>query len=125
MEQTLLYNKHSQLGAKISDFAGFEMPISYSSVNKEHLHVRESLGIFDVSHMGEIFIYGKNSENLLQRICSNDISKLIPGMAQYNCMTNFKGGIIDDLIVYKIEIDKYMLVVNASNIQKDLSLIHI
>ena len=119
MEQTLLYNKHSQLGAKISDFAGFEMPISYSSVNKEHLHVRESLGIFDVSHMGEIFISGKNSENLLQRICSNDISKLIPGMAQYNCMTNFKGGIIDDLIVYKIEIDKYMLVVNASNIQKD------
>ncbi len=119
MKQTLLFNKHSQLGAKISDFAGFQMPISYSSVNKEHLHVRESLGIFDVSHMGEIFIYGKNSENLLQRICSNDISKLIPGMAQYNCMTNFKGGIIDDLIVYKIEIDKYMLVVNASNIQKD------
>ena len=73
MEQTLLYNKHSQLGAKISDFAGFEMPISYSSVNKDHLHVRESLGIFDVSHMGEIFISGKNSENLLQRICSNDI----------------------------------------------------
>ena len=69
--------------------------------------------------MGEIFISGKNSENLLQRICTNDISKLIPGMAQYNCMTNFKGGIIDDLIVYKIEIDKYMLVVNASNIQKD------
>ncbi len=119
MKQTLLHSKHSQLGAKISDFAGFQMPISYSSVTKEHLHVRESVGIFDVSHMGEIFISGKRSKNLLQRICSNDISNLIPGMAQYNCMTNFKGGIIDDLIVYKIEIDKYMLVVNASNIQKD------
>ena len=119
MKKTLLYNKHSQLGAKISDFAGFQMPISYSSVNKEHLHVRNSIGIFDVSHMGEIFISGKNSENLLQRICSNDISKLNPGMAQYNCITNFEGGIIDDLIVYKIELDKYLLVVNASNIQKD------
>jgi len=119
MKKTLLYNKHSQLGAKISDFAGFQMPISYSSVNKEHLHVRNSIGIFDVSHMGEIFISGKNSENLLQRICSNDISKLNPGMAQYNCITNFEGGIIDDLIVYKIELNKYLLVVNASNIQKD------
>ena len=119
MKKTLLYNKHSQLGAKISGFAGFQMPISYTSVNKEHLHVRDSIGIFDVSHMGEIFISGKNSENLLQRICSNDISKLNPGMAQYNCITNFEGGIIDDLIVYKIVLDKYLLVVNASNIQKD------
>ena len=119
MKKTFLFNKHSQLGAKISDFAGFQMPISYSSVNKEHLHVRNSAGIFDVSHMGEILISGKNSTKLLQRICSNNISKLDPGMAQYNCITNFEGGIIDDLIVYKIELDKYLLVVNASNIQKD------
>ena len=76
MKKTFLYNKHCQLGAKISNFAGFQMPISYSSVNKEHLHVRNSVGIFDVSHMGEILISGKNSTNLLQRICTNDISKL-------------------------------------------------
>ena len=101
MKKTFLFNKHSQLGAKISDFAGFQMPISYSSVNNEHLHVRNSAGIFDVSHMGEILISGKNSTKLLQRICSNDISKLDPGMAQYNCITNFEGGIIDDLIVYQ------------------------
>ena len=119
MKKTFLYSKHSELGAKISDFAGFQMPISYTSVNKEHLHVRNSVGIFDVSHMGEIIVSGKNSTNLLQRICSNDISKLNPGMAQYNCITNFKGGIIDDLIVYQIDEDKYLLVVNASNIQKD------
>jgi aminomethyltransferase len=119
MKKTFLYSKHSELGAKISDFAGFQMPISYTSVNKEHLHVRNGVGIFDVSHMGEIIVTGKNSTNLLQRICSNDISKLNPGMAQYNCITNFKGGIIDDLIVYQIEEDKYLLVVNASNIQKD------
>ena len=119
MKKTFLYSKHSELGAKISDFAGFQMPISYTSVNKEHLHVRNSVGIFDVSHMGEIIVTGKNSTNLLQRICSNDISKLNPGMAQYNCITNFKGGIIDDLIVYQIDEDKYLLVVNASNIQKD------
>ena len=92
MKKTFLFNKHSQLGAKISNFAGFQMPISYSSVNNEHLHVRNSAGIFDVSHMGEILISGKNSTKLLQRICSNDISKLDPGMAQYNCITNFKGG---------------------------------
>ena len=119
MKKTFLYSKHSELGAKISDFAGFQMPISYTSVNKEHLHVRNSVGIFDVSHMGEIIVSGKNATNLLQRICSNDISKLNPGMAQYNCITNFKGGIIDDLIVYQIDEDKYLLVVNASNIQKD------
>ena len=119
MKKTFLFNKHSQLRAKISNFAGFQMPISYSSVNKEHIHVRNSAGIFDVSHMGEIFISGKNSTKLLQRVCSNDISKLHPGMAQYNCITNFEGGIIDDLIVYQIEIEKYLLVVNASNIQKD------
>ena len=119
MKKTFLYSKHSELGAKISDFAGFQMPISYTSVNKEHLHVRNGVGVFDVSHMGEIIVTGKNSTNLLQRICSNDISKLNPGMAQYNCITNFKGGIIDDLIVYQIEEDKYLLVVNASNIQKD------
>ena len=121
MKKTFLYNNHNKLGAKISDFAGFQMPISYSSVNKEHLHVRNSVGIFDVSHMGEILISGKNSTSFLQRICTNDISKLNPGMAQYNCITNFKGGIIDDLIVYKTDIDKYLLVVNASNIQKDLN----
>tara|TARA_X000001036_G_scaffold64362_1_gene55015 strand:- start:1465 stop:2466 length:1002 start_codon:yes stop_codon:yes gene_type:complete len=95
------------------------MPVSYSSVNEEHLHVRNNVGVFDVSHMGEIEISGSNSFNLVQYLCSNDISKLKIGKAQYNCLTNDKGGIIDDLIVYRVESEKYLLIVNASNILKD------
>jgi len=119
MKKTVLFDRHEKLNAKIVDFAGFLMPVSYSSVNEEHLHVRNNVGIFDVSHMGEIEISGSNSFNLVQYLCSNDISKLKIGKAQYNCLTNDKGGIIDDLIVYRVESEKYLLIVNASNILKD------
>ena len=119
MKKTTLFKRHKELNAKIVDFAGYLMPISYSSVNEEHIHVRNEVGIFDVSHMGEIEISGKNSFNLVQYLCTNDISKLSIGKAQYNCMTNELGGIIDDLIVYRLDIEKFLLVVNASNISKD------
>ena len=119
MKKTVFFDKHEKLNAKIVDFAGFLMPVSYSSVNEEHLHVRNNVGVFDVSHMGEIEISGSNSFNLVQYLCSNDISKLKIGKAQYNCLTNDKGGIIDDLIVYRVESEKYLLIVNASNISKD------
>ena len=121
MKNTVLLDKHIKLGAKIIDFAGFKMPISYSSVTEEHNHVRENVGVFDVSHMGEFEISGKNSDRFIQFICSNDIMKLKPGKAQYNCLLNHSGGIIDDLIVYKIEKEKFLLVVNASNIDKDFN----
>ena len=121
MKKTVLFDKHIKLGAKIVDFAGFKMPISYSSVTDEHNHVRENVGVFDVSHMGEFEISGKNSTQFIQFICSNNIMKLEPGKAQYNCLVNDNGGIIDDLIVYKIDEEKYLLVVNASNIEKDLN----
>ena len=119
MKKTVLFDRHEKLNAKIVDFAGFLMPVIYSSVNEEHLHVRNNVGVFDVSHMGEIEISGSNSFNLVQYLCSNDISKLKIGKAQYNCLTNDKGGIIDDLIVYRVESEKYLLIVNASNILKD------
>ena len=119
MKKTVLFDRHEKLNAKIVDFAGFLMPVSYSSVNEEHLHVRNNVGVFDVSHMGEIEISGSNSFNLVQYLCSNDISKLKIGKAQYNCLTNDKGGIVDDLIVYRVESEKYLLIVNASNILKD------
>ena len=121
MKKTVLFDNHIRLGAKMVDFAGFKMPISYTSVTGEHIHVREKVGIFDVSHMGEFEILGKNSTQFVQFICSNDIMKLKPGKAQYNCLVNSDGGIIDDLIVYRIDEEKYLLVVNASNIEKDLN----
>lgn len=119
MLKTSLYDTHIALGAKMVSFGGFLMPVQYEGVTKEHLCVRENLGVFDVSHMGEFFIEGPNALPLLQNICSNDISKLIPGKAQYNYLPNSSGGVVDDLIVYKINDSKYLLVVNASNIEKD------
>ena len=119
MKRTVLFDRHKELNAKIVDFAGYMMPISYSSVNEEHIHVRNSVGIFDVSHMGEFEISGLNSTEFIQRLCSNDISNIEIGKAQYNCMINELGGIIDDLIVYRLETKKYLLVVNASNISKN------
>ena len=119
MKKTKLYETHKSLGANITNFAGYEMPISYGSIMNEHNSVRNSLGIFDVSHMGEFLVEGENAENFLQYCCSNDIKKLYVGRAQYNYFPNLNGGIIDDLIVYKLEENKYLLVVNASNIQKD------
>ncbi len=119
MKKTTLHNKHIELGAKMLPFAGYEMPIQYEGVNIEHQTVREKVGVFDVSHMGEFLISGKESLNLIQKISSNDASKLTVGKAQYSCMPNGKGGIVDDLIIYKLKEDEYLLVVNASNIIKD------
>ena len=119
MKRTVLFDRHKKLNAKIVNFAGYMMPISYSSVNEEHIHVRNKVGIFDVSHMGEFEISGLNSLEFVQYLCSNDISKIDVGKAQYNCLTNESGGIIDDLIVYKTSSFEYMLVVNAANIEKD------
>ncbi len=112
--------KHVAIGAKMAPFAGYNMPISYTGINDEHAEVRNNVGVFDVSHMGEFILKGDNALNLIQRVTSNDASKLINGQAQYSCLPNNDGGIVDDLIVYCIEANKvYMLVVNASNIEKD------
>ncbi len=119
MKNTALTETHTALGAKIVPFAGYNMPVSYEGVNIEHETVRNSVGVFDVSHMGEFLITGPNALDLIQKVTSNDASKLTDGKAQYSCLPNDKGGIVDDLIVYKIADEKYLLVVNASNIQKD------
>jgi aminomethyltransferase len=124
MKKTALYTAHLKLGAKMVPFAGFEMPVSYSGIKDEHLTVRSSVGLFDVSHMGEFVLKGKDSEALLQWICSNDIAKMTDMQCQYNCMPNLEGGIVDDLIVYKKSDLEYNLVVNASNIDKDFSWIN-
>ena len=119
MKKTPLYNQHVQLEAKMVDFGGFNMPIQYKGISIEHQCVRKDVGIFDVSHMGEFFVQGNESTSFLNYICSNDINKIEIQKAQYNCFINNHGGIVDDLIVYRIEEKKYMLVVNAANIEKD------
>jgi len=119
MKNTALSSIHEALGAKMVPFAGYNMPVSYEGVNAEHETVRNSLGVFDVSHMGEFLVMGPNAIKLIQKVCSNDASKLVDGQAQYSCFPNEKGGIVDDLIVYRIEEEKWLLVVNASNIEKD------
>ncbi len=121
MRNTPFTQKHIELGAKMAEFAGYNMPISYSGIVEEHLAVRKNAGIFDVSHMGEFIIKGDKALDLIQSVTTNDVSKLAAGKAQYSCFTNNKGGIVDDLIVYCLEENNvYMIVVNASNIGKDL-----
>src|SRR5919107_2295351 len=120
MKQTPFTEKHIALGAKMAPFAGYNMPISYSGINDEHQTVRRNAGVFDVSHMGEFMLKGEGALDLIQRVTSNDASKLTAGKAQYSCLPNDQGGIVDDLLVYCIEENNvYMLVVNASNIEKD------
>lgn len=120
MKNTPFTQKHIDLGAKMAEFAGYNMPISYKGINEEHAAVRNNVGVFDVSHMGEFILKGENALDLIQRVTSNDASKLTNGKAQYSCLPNLEGGIVDDLIVYCIEENNvYMLVVNASNIEKD------
>lgn len=120
MKQTPFTDKHIALGAKMADFAGYNMPISYSGINDEHAAVRNNVGVFDVSHMGEFMLKGPGALELIQRLTSNDASKLSNGKAQYSCLPNENGGIVDDLLVYCIEENNvYMLVVNAGNIDKD------
>ena len=120
MKNTPFTDKHIALGAKMAEFAGYNMPISYTGINDEHHTVRRNAGVFDVSHMGEFILKGEGALDLIQRITSNDASKLTAGKAQYSCLPNEQGGIIDDLIVYCLEENNvYMIVVNASNIEKD------
>lgn len=120
MKSTPFTHKHIALGAKMAAFAGYNMPISYTGINDEHAAVRNNVGIFDVSHMGEFILKGPNALDLIQRVTTNDASKLTKGKAQYSCLPNANGGIVDDLIVYCVEENAvYMLVVNASNIEKD------
>lgn len=119
MKRTKFYNIHKKLNAKIVEFAGYEMPIQYTSIIQEHKSVRHSVGVFDVSHMGEIFIKGDKALEFVQNITVNDASKLFPGRVQYSAMCYEDGGIVDDLLVYKISDDEFLLVVNASNIDKD------
>lgn len=117
--RTPLFDKHKELNARIIDFGGFEMPVEYSGIKDEHITVRKNVGIFDVSHMGEIWVTGANATEYLQRIVSNNVARLKPNKAQYNYFPNGRGGIVDDLIIYKYSNEKYLLVVNASNTQKD------
>ena len=120
MKSTPFTNKHIALGAKMAEFAGYNMPISYTGINDEHAAVRNNAGVFDVSHMGEFILKGAGALDLIQRVTSNDASKLSNGKAQYSCLPNAQGGIVDDLLLYCIEENNvYMLVVNASNIEKD------
>jgi len=119
MKNTALSNVHEEFGAKMVPFAGYNMPVQYEGVNLEHKTVREGVGVFDVSHMGEFILTGPGSLDLIQKVTSNDASVMTEGRAQYSCMPNGKGGIIDDLIIYKFNDEKYLLVVNASNIDKD------
>ena len=119
MKNTALTHIHEASGAKLVPFAGFNMPVSYEGVNAEHETVRSAVGVFDVSHMGEFLLSGENALTLIQKVTSNDASTLEIGKAQYSCLPNETGGIVDDLIVYRLKENQYLLVVNASNIEKD------
>jgi aminomethyltransferase len=119
LKSVALENKHISLGAKMVPFAGYLMPVSYSGLNDEHVTVRNAVGVFDVSHMGEFILKGEHALDLIQRVTSNDASVLADEKIQYSCLPNDKGGIVDDLLVYRMNEKEYMLVVNASNIEKD------
>ena len=124
MKQLVLSDIHKNLGGKMVEFAGYNMPIQYEGVKTEHHTVRNEVGVFDVSHMGEVFVSGENSLDFLQFITTNDVSKLNPGKIQYTCLPNCNGGIVDDLLLYMIADNNYLLVVNASNMEKDLAWIN-
>lgn len=119
MKNTALTQIHTNLGAKMVPFAGYNMPVQYEGVNAEHQTVRSGVGVFDVSHMGEFLLKGPNALALIQKVCSNDAAVLVDGKAQYSCLPNGIGGIVDDLIIYRIHAEAYFIVVNASNIEKD------
>src|ERR1700712_6151232 len=119
MKNTALTEVHTKLGAKIVPFEGYNMPVQYAGINAEQETVRKGVGVFDVSHMGEFILKGEHALDLIQQVTSNDASKLYNGKVQYSCLPNKDGGIVDDLLVYRINEKTYMLVVNASNIDKD------
>lgn len=119
MKSTAFTKYHRAAGAKMAEFAGYDMPIEFTGINDEHMAVRNGAGVFDVSHMGEIWVKGSRATELLQRITTNDVAKLFDGKVQYSCMPNGRGGIVDDILVYRIDALTYMLCVNAANIDKD------
>jgi aminomethyltransferase len=119
MKNTVFTKFHEEAGARMVPFAGYNMPVEYSGINEEHITVREGVGVFDVSHMGEFWVSGPSSLKFLQYITSNDVAALWDGKVQYSCFPNGKGGIVDDLLVYRFSPDKYLLIVNAANIAKD------
>ena len=119
MKTTVFTDYHIAAGARMAEFAGYNMPIEFTGITDEHMTVRQGAGVFDVSHMGEIWVKGPKAEALLQRITTNDVSKLYDGKVQYSCMPNGRGGIVDDILVYRIDAETYMLCVNAANIDKD------
>ena len=119
MKTTAFTHFHIEAGAKMAEFAGYNMPIEFTGINDEHLAVRNGVGVFDVSHMGEIWVKGPNALALLQRITTNDVAKLYDGKVQYSCMPNGRGGIVDDILVYRFDAETYMLCVNAANVEKD------
>ena len=119
MKTTVFTKYHIAAGAKMAEFAGYNMPIEFTGINDEHMTVRQGAGVFDVSHMGEIWVKGPKAEALLQHITTNDVAKLYDGKVQYSCMPNGRGGIVDDILVYRIDAQTYMLCVNAANIDKD------
>jgi len=118
-KKTPFYDKHLAFGAKMVEFAGYSMPVYYSGINAEHLHVREAVGVFDVSHMGEFFVEGPDALDFLQKMTVNDVKSLVDGQAQYSAMCYEDGGIVDDCIVYRFSAERFMLVVNAANLDKD------
>jgi len=124
MKQLVLSNLHELLGGKMVEFSGYKMPVQYEGVNAEHHTVRNAVGVFDVSHMGEFLVSGEKAIDLLQFITTNDVSQLTPGKIQYTCLPNTKGGIVDDFLLYMLEENSYLLVVNASNIEKNLAWIN-
>ena len=124
MKRTPFFEIHQHLGAKIVPFSGFEMPVQYTGIVNEHKAVRQSVGVFDISHMGEFYVKGKNAESFLQKVTINDVTKLIPGKAQYSAMCYEDGGLVDDILLYKLATDSFMLVVNASNTDKDFAWLH-
>ena len=119
MKSTVFTKYHIAAGAKMAEFAGYNMPIEFTGINDEHMAVRNGAGVFDVSHMGEIWVKGPKALALLQRITTNDVAKLVDGKVQYTCMPNGRGGIVDDILVYRVDAETYMLCVNAANIDKD------
>ena len=119
MKETPFISFHKEMNAKIVPFAGYNMPVEYTGINNEHLAVREKVGVFDVSHMGEFWVTSRSAFDFLQYVTSNDIASLYDGKVQYTCFPNGSGGIVDDLLVYRFNSEKYLLVVNAANIEKD------
>lgn len=119
MKKTVFYDSHVRMGGRMIPFAGFEMPVEFSGVKDEHIQVRTKAGVFDVSHMGEIRVTGRQAERFVQRMTSNDIRRIDAGQVQYSCLPNGRGGIVDDLLIYKFSTEEYLFVVNASNTEKD------